>query len=160
MNRLGINDRINYVCIDYDPPNKDPTWETSNLSDLTENNYHVFYNKIQDLFESGHLQESRPIWSSYAYPFYKKGKPEIGVQYRNLNRSITYSGPFRSEVPNMEDILGSITESDIFSKIVVKDAFHQISLDEQSAEVMAFAVGKEYAFRVAFKRIKKLKFTN
>ena len=127
------------MLIEYDQPNVNPIVK---ISDLTQRKTEQLRCLIKGLEESGHLRRSQSQWSSPAYPSNAKGKMDINVDYNDLNNALFYSGELRSKVPKIKDVLRSITQSYLFSKIVVKDGFHQISLGDHSAKVMAFQTGR------------------
>ena len=94
------------------------------------------------MLKSGHLQHSKSQWSSPVTPVKFKGEWNISVDYTFLNNITIDDGV---ELPEIADLINSIDSIDCpnyFSKIVIKDGFHQIELDAFSKHKTAFATGK------------------
>lgn len=71
--------------------------------------------KINELLASGYLERSHSEWSSPVRPKVINGKLDICVDYRSLN-SIT--DDYEDIVlPTIPDVLDSISQSDVFSKV-------------------------------------------
>lgn len=99
--------------------------------------------KVDELLAAGFLRNSESTFSSPVYP--KKFK-ELNVRklficpdYYELNQ-ITMAVSYY--VPAAGDITRSICKSSLFSVIVLKDAYHQIALEEESIPKTAFETSK------------------
>lgn len=92
------------------------------------------------MLDSGNLKGSWSPWSSPVIPTFINGSLELCIRYDELFDQM--KSVFYCDIPEMKAVLDSITESNLFSRITVKDAFHQISLGSRSAQMMAFATGK------------------
>ena len=75
------------------------------------------------------------------------GKIRLCLDMRQANRAVIGE---RYIIPKIGDILTELHEATIFSKIDLKEGYHQIMLDEESRNITAFAV-HEGIFR--FKRL-------
>jgi hypothetical protein len=111
-----------------------------NNSDLFINLGKIFYSLIF-LLSFSSLGILRCTYSQYSSPVfveYLKDKLEIYVDYTQLNE-ITIDSQY--QVRSVQSVITSICESNLFSKIVIKDPYHQIGLDESSKAKTAFATG-------------------
>lgn len=140
VNRLGRFDRLNGVYIEYNLAPVQPSFCKSNL---THRQSELLNYKVGEMLQSGHLRPSWSQWSSRVLPIFINGSLEMSVEYFDIHRHLT--SLFYCDTPEMKQVLDSVTQADLFSRITVKDAFHQISLGRRSAQVMAFATGKEAA---------------
>lgn len=99
--------------------------------------------KVDELLSSGVLRASESPFSSPVHP--KKFK-ELNIRklficldYFDLNE-ITIN--FNYHVPTPKIVIESVCESNLFSRIVIKDALHQIGLEEESIPKTAFETSK------------------
>lgn len=75
--------------------------------------------KVNELLKSGYLERSNSEWSSPVRPKTINGKLEICVDYRSLN-AITQD--YEDIVlPTIPDVLSSISQSNIFSKVYLRE---------------------------------------
>lgn len=88
--------------------------------------------------DCGILRVSFSDYSSYVSPQYVNDKLELFVDYTNLNL-ITIKRNYI--IPSIQPLIRSITESNLFSKIIIKDAYHQLPLTEDSKPKTAFLTG-------------------
>ena len=92
------------------------------------------------LLDSRIIRRSRSQWSSQAKVKPIAGKLDLAVNYSNLNR---ITRPIGYEMPNIGHLIQGIEGSSLFSKIVIKDGFHQIELAEESKHLTAFKTCKQ-----------------
>lgn len=105
---------------------------------VADQNY-LLKHKIDELLNTGCLRRSDSMFSSPVCIEYFADKIELAVDYSTLNAfTIARNYP----LPSPQSVLLSITESHLFSKIVLKDAFHQLGLTHDSMAKTAFATGK------------------
>ena len=105
----------------------------------SENEYDQLESVINRLLAFKIIRRSRSQWSSAARVMTIDGKLALAVDYSYLN-SIT--SPIGYRMPNIGDIIRGIEGSSLFSKIVIKDGFHQIGLSNRSKHLTAFRTGK------------------
>lgn len=108
-------------------------------SSLQPNESNQLNQLVNNLLQTNVIRRSYSEWSSPARTKEINGKLEIIVDYSYLN-SITIEHNYT--VPSIQNIMNSIEYSNLFSKIVIKDGFHQIGLVEDSKHKTAFASGK------------------
>jgi len=116
-------------------------------SDLSDHEDNLLREKVEQLLSTGHLVRCYSQWSAAAYTRYIDGELELSIDYNPLNnvtKKIT-----DIIIPNVSSVIGSIYgPSRWFSKIVIKDGFHQIALDQDSQEKTAFQTSfGQYKFR-------------
>ena len=70
--------------------------------------------KVNQLLASGYLERCNSEWSSPVRPKVINGELDICVDYKGLN-SITED--YQNGLPTMQDVLYSIGQSDVFSKV-------------------------------------------
>lgn len=92
--------------------------------------------KIQELLRLGWIQKSNSEYSSNAFIKEINGKLELCVDYEKLNEN-TEAIPIPSE--KLEDELMYIKKSNVFSKLVIKDAYRQIPMKSIDKRKTAFA---------------------
>lgn len=97
--------------------------------------------KVNELLRARVLSRSDSNWSFPVKPIFIDDELEICVDYTKLNQ-LTIDDS--NDVPSIPCVLNSISQSNIFTKIVLKDAFHQLELNENSKHLTAFATG--YSF--------------
>lgn len=114
---------------------------------LSPDEHQAICNEVQQLLATGHLTRSQSTWS--ANPFIVNNlatdRPDLGVNYSSLN-NITLTDAYR--LPTCEEVLNSITYSECFSLLVLKDAFKQLALDEQSKSKTAFIIPGKRTMRL------------
>lgn len=110
-----------------------PIHNRSNLS--ADQNYLLKYT-IDELVNTGCLRQSESPFSSPVRTQYVGDKIVLDVDYSLLNAN-TINRNYA--VPSPQSVLLSINESNLFSKIVIKDAFHQLALTHDSMAKTAFA---------------------
>ena len=118
------------------------TFQNSYCNDRSKLNYEdkeLLKEKIDEYLKAGILKQSTSQWSSPVYPNKVNRKLYIRADYSDLN-SITKDNIYY--LPSIKVVLDSICQSSLFSKIVIKDAIHQIALDEKSKPKTAFDTGK------------------
>lgn len=113
-------------------------------SNLSYNDNQLLMDAVNELLMSGHLQSSTSQWSSPVRPVHFKGELNISVNYQALNAITIDEGP---NLPEIAYLIDAIDSSSCFSKIVIKDGFHQLELDASSKHKTAFATGKLTTFR-------------
>ena len=102
--------------------------------------YDQLQSVINRLLDSRIIRRSYSEWSSQARVKPIAGKLDLVVNYSDLNR---ITRPINYEMPNIGHLIRGIGESSVFSKIVIKDGFHQIALEEESKYLTAFQTGKQ-----------------
>ena len=108
-------------------------------STLTSDQNYLLKHKVEELLKAACLRESDSPFSSPVYVQFSGDKIELNVDYTALNAATI---PRNYELPSPQVVLLKITESNLFSKIVLKDPFHQISLADESIGKTAFATGE------------------
>ena len=106
--------------------------------------------KINRLFSLDIIEkiEGPTTWLNPVVPAPKpNGEIRLCLDMRQTNRAVIREGHI---IPKIEDILTELYGATIFSKIDLKEGYHQIMLNEESRNITAFAV-HEGIFR--FKRL-------
>ena len=105
---------------------------------MTNYENYLLKQAIDELLRTKVLEPSESAYSSPARPQYTNGKLDIDVDYSYINSIIVER---QYPIPPVEDVITSIEESSLFSKIVIKDPYHQYSLTDESKEKTAFETG-------------------
>ena len=114
-----------------------------NRSTLVDDQNYLLQHKVSELMNTGCLRQSDSPFSSPVYVQYIGDKIELAVDYSMLNdHTISRNYSF----PSQQQILLSINESSIFSKIILKDAYHQLALTHDSMGKTAFATSEFVRF--------------
>ena len=96
----------------------------------------IIENEVKKMLDSGLIKESKSPWSSPIVLVPKKdGTIRFAIDYRKLN-SITKKDAH--SVPLISDILETLSESRIYTKLDLRSGFWAISLDEKTQEKTAF----------------------
>ncbi|XP_055634002.1 uncharacterized protein K02A2.6-like [Toxorhynchites rutilus septentrionalis] len=106
--------------------------------------------KLQFLLEQGIIERvTQPsAWVSPLVPVLKdSGEVRLCVDMRRANRAVLRE---KHPLPVIEELLGSINGAVRFSKVDIKDAYHQIEISERSREITTF-ISKYGLFR--YKRL-------
>ena len=103
--------------------------------------------ELHKLERDGIIEHSHSAWCSPIVPVRKKDNSlRLCIDYRLLN-SKTKLDSF--PLPNMEDILSSLSDSMYFSTLDMARGYYQIPVDEASKELTAFSSGSAlYQFKV------------
>lgn len=99
--------------------------------------------EIERLLKEGIIRKAKCTeFASPAFPIVKKnGDIRLVVDYREINkRTIKDAFPF----PNVRDELLSIPKSSIFSKLDLKQGYHQVLVEEKSRKYTAFVILNGY----------------
>ena len=102
--------------------------------------------EIQKLTNQGVIEPSMSPWSAPLLLIRKKdGSHRVVVDYRELN-SVTE--PDRFPIPSIQEALNALKGAKVFSAIDLKSGFFQISMDEESRPLTAFATSSgHFQFR-------------
>lgn len=98
--------------------------------------------QIQDMLDNGIITHSESPWNAPIWIVPKKAdasgkkKFRVVIDYRKLNE-ITIDD--RHPIPQIEDILDNLGQSQYFTTIDLKSGFHQIEMDENSRQKTAFS---------------------
>lgn len=101
--------------------------------------------QINQLLEDGIIEPSRSSWSSPILLVPKKSdnsgekKWRLVVDYRKLNNCIQED---KFPLPNINEILDSLSGSIYFSHLDLFSGYYQVKLDEESRKCTAFASGQ------------------
>ncbi|CAF1127569.1 unnamed protein product, partial [Brachionus calyciflorus] len=86
--------------------------------------------------KAGIIRRSKSEWNAALRIVDKKdGTIRITVDYKPLNRLIKGDSP---PLPSIKDLFNKLVECDVFSRIDVKSAYHQIPVEEESIKYTAF----------------------
>lgn len=103
---------------------------------LSRNKYAWVLDKIQDLKAKGFISDSKSKWASPVVVVPKEsGEFRLCVDYRALNRE-TVLDPF--PFPIIDDVITNLGGCSFFSKIDLKDGFHQLGLTPETRQFTAF----------------------
>ena len=91
--------------------------------------------KIDEYLNADLIRYSHSPYSSNAYVKPIDDRLDLYVDFTELN-SITIDSLYA--IQPIFNIINSICESNLFSKLVIKDAYHQIGLDEKAMGLTAF----------------------
>lgn len=94
--------------------------------------------KLQFLLEQGIIEQvTHPsAWVSPLVPVLKdSGEVRLCVDMRQANRAVLRE---KHPLPVIEELLGSINGAVRFSKVDIKEAYHQIEISERSRDVTTF----------------------
>ena len=98
----------------------------------------VVHAEVDRLLAEGIVEPSKSPWSSCPVIVPKKdGSIRFCIDYRQLNQ-ITKKDAY--PLPHMDSLLDNIGNAKYLSKIELRQAYHQILLEESSKEVTAFAI--------------------
>lgn len=103
--------------------------------------------QINDMLANDIIEETISEWSSPVLLVPKKAdrsnekKWRLVIDYRQLNNRIKDD---KFPLPNITDILDSLSGSIYFSKLDLSQSYYQLSLDENSRKYTAFSVDKMY----------------
>lgn len=103
--------------------------------------------QIDDMLANDIIEEASSEWSSPVLLVPKKSdnpnekKWRLVIDYRKLNNCIQDD---KFPLPNITDILDSLSGSIYFSKLDLTQSYYQLNLDESSRKYTAFSVDKMY----------------
>lgn len=116
-----------------------------NRSTLSADQNYLLNHTINDLLNSGTIRKSESPYSSPVRAQYIGDKIILDVDYGLLNaHTINRNYP----LPTPQSVLLSINESNLFTKIVLKDPYHQLGLTHDSIGKTAFATGEFNFFEI------------
>ena len=93
---------------------------------------------IKELLEMGIIEKSASAWSSAPVMVKKSdGTTRFCIDYRDLNK-VTKKDAY--PIPSMGSILDKLRSAKYISKIDLKQAYHQIPLEESSKQYTAFSI--------------------
>ncbi len=96
-----------------------------------------FMEELDSLLSAGIIEPSQSEWSSPPIPVKKKdGSIRIVVDYRKLN-SVTIPMPFY--MPSTEEIISSLGNAKVMSKLDLARGFHQVPVEEASHDLTTFS---------------------
>lgn len=95
------------------------------------------FGEIDRMLKLGVIEPSNFAWSSPMRLVVKPNKVRLCLDARRLN-SVTKKDAY--PLPNIDCIFARLPKANIISKLDLKDAFWQISLDEKSKALTAFTV--------------------
>jgi hypothetical protein len=91
---------------------------------------------IEEQLNAGIIRKSKSEWSSALRVVHKPdGSVRITVDYKPLNKIIVGD---EYPLPHISELYKRLSESDVFSKIDLKAAYHQIPMDPDSIKYTAF----------------------
>uniref|UniRef100_A0ABD2WQ37 Reverse transcriptase n=1 Tax=Trichogramma kaykai TaxID=54128 RepID=A0ABD2WQ37_9HYME len=94
--------------------------------------------EVKKLYEAGFIERSASDWCSAPVIVRKQdGSNRFCIDYRDLNK-VTLQDQY--PIPNMDGILDKLRKAKYLSKVDLKNAYHQISMEEHSKPYTAFAV--------------------
>jgi len=101
--------------------------------------YHL-KQKVKDELDrqlkAGIIRKSRSEWSSALRIVDKKdGSIRITVDYKPLNKIIKGDS---YPLPSIKDLFNKLSEADVFTRMDIKSAYHQIPVEEESTKYTAF----------------------
>lgn len=97
----------------------------------------LMFAEIDRMLQLGVIERSNSPWSSPMRLVVKPNKVRLCLDARKLN-SVTKKDAY--PLPNIEGILSRLPKANIITKLDLKDAFWQISLDQKSKHLTAFTV--------------------
>lgn len=97
----------------------------------------LMFGEIDRMLKLGVIEPSTSPWSSPMRLVVKPNKVRLCLDARKLN-AVTKKDAY--PLPNIEGILSRLPKANIISKLDLKDAFWQISLDKESKALTAFTV--------------------
>ena len=101
--------------------------------------------EVDRLLAEGIVEPSESPWSSCPVIVPKKdGSIRFCIDYRQLNK-ITKKDAY--PLPHMDSLLDNLGNAKYLSKIDLRQAYHQIPLEESSKEVTAFAISCKGLFQ-------------
>ena len=95
--------------------------------------------KIRDLLGKGIIRQTRSEWNSPILVVPKAGSEEkfrLVIDYRKLNKRVAGD---RYPLPHIEDLLAKPAHAKIYSKIDLTAGFHQIPVNRDDQDVLAFS---------------------
>ncbi|CAB0035616.1 unnamed protein product [Trichogramma brassicae] len=94
--------------------------------------------EVKQLYEAGFIERSASDWCSAPVIVRKQdGSNRFCIEYRDLNK-VTLQDQY--PIPNMDGILDKLRKAKYLSKVDLKNAYHQILMEEHSKPYTAFAV--------------------
>lgn len=103
--------------------------------------------QIQDMLKNDIIEETTSEWSSPVLLVPKKAdktnekKWRLVIDYRHLNNKIQDD---KFPLPNITEILDSLSGSIYFSKLDLSQSYYQLSLNENSRKYTSFSINKMY----------------
>ncbi len=95
---------------------------------------------IQDLLERGVIQRSSSPYSCYPFIVYQndhEGNPKVRIVF-NYTKLNTVLRPLSYPLPRIDNLLAKIRGKRFLSNLDLKNAYHQIPLDDSSRQYTAF----------------------
>ena len=94
--------------------------------------------EIQKFLEAGLIRHSTSPYSAPVVPVKKRNDPQprTCIDYRGLNAKTIKNG---APIPRQDDIFDDLSESNVFTELDLKAAFHQQEMDEESIAKTAFS---------------------
>lgn len=106
--------------------------------------------QVKNMLDNDIIEEATSEWSSPVLLVPKKTdrsnekKWRLVVDYRQLNNNITDD---KFPLPNIIDILDSLSLNYYFSKLDLSQSYYQLKLNEESRKYTAFTTDKMYQFK-------------
>ena len=95
--------------------------------------------KLDELLNKGIIEQVPDIPTTWVSPLVvipkANGDVRICVDMRKANEALSRE---RFPIPTIEDVLLDLNGSTVYSKLDIKEAFHQLKLDEPSREITTF----------------------
>lgn len=89
-----------------------------------------------DLLVAKKLRFCESVWAANAFLDWSTNRLPLKVYYAKLKQIVEPEG----RVPDRDAVLNSIGHFKCYSLIMLKDAFNQVELDEESKEKTAFQI--------------------
>lgn len=102
--------------------------------------------EIERLLEKGIIQESRSPWRAQCFVTRTENhKPRLVIDYSETINIYTPADAY--PMPRIDDLLHKVARNKVFSKIDLRNAYHQVPLKPSDCALTAFeACGKLYEF--------------
>src|SRR3989442_648628 len=100
----------------------------------------IINDHVQDLFERGVIEKSHSPYSSYPFCVSQtdhEGNPKVRIVF-NYTKLTEVLKPLSYPLPRIDNLLAKLRGKKFLSNLDLKNAYHQIPLDESSKQYTAF----------------------
>ena len=102
--------------------------------------------EIKRMLSENIIQTSRSSWRAQCFVVHRNGKQRLVVDYSNTINRFTRLDAYPT--PNIQDLLNKIGRHKYFSKIYLREEYHQVPLMNDDYQLTAFeALGQLFEFR-------------